>query len=98
MIFFAQTMLRDDFLCSFKLKTTYSPAVGSVEEMNVFLKLSDIHPRMSKKKSLMILFAQTMLRDDFLCSFQLKTTYSPAEGSIDEMNVFLKVSALYTQG
>ena len=91
-------MLTDDFLCSFELKTTYSPAEGSVDEMNVFLKVSALYTQRSAKKSLMIFFPQTMLTDDFLCSFKLKTTYSPAEGSVDEVNVFLKVSALYNQG
>ena len=94
MIFFAQTMLRDDFLCSFQWKRTYPLAACWLDQMKVFLKVTALYSQGWVKKSLMIFFAQNVLRDDFLCSFQWKRTYPPAGDSIEQSKVFLAASGL----
>ena len=97
MIFFAQNVLRDDFLCSFQWNITYPLAACWLDQMKVFLKVSALYTQRWAKKSLMIFFAQNVLWDDFLCSFQWKRTYPLAACLLDQMKVFLKVTALYNQ-
>ena len=94
MIFFAQNVLRDDFLCSFQWKRTYPLAACWIDEMKVFLKVTALYTQWWAKKSLMISFAQNVLRDDCLCSFQWKRIYPPAGDSIEQSKVFLAASGL----